>query len=180
MEGLYYLLGIIAFVVIVITLYIKSKGDANIEFKVAERTALEVVANNNSEVVFSCKIPYINTGKQCGTIMDCFSRHYLPKEQFDKVKVKTQIELLSSPRDDDYFEAVLAQAGAGDTLNLKVSFSVTSGDIKSVLQEMVDMPIDVFYQIVARKEWFINKKRIEIKAEEIRLALQIAEDMRGA
>lgn len=179
MEVLYYLLGIIAFFIIAIALYIKNKGDANIEFKVAERTAFEVVTNNNNEVVFSCRIPYVNTGKQCGTIMDCFSRHYLPKEQFDKVKVKTQIELLSAPREDDYFEAVLVQKGCGDILNLKVSFSVITGDINIALQDMVDMPIDIFYQIVARKEWFINKKRIEFKADEIKLALKISDDMRG-
>ena len=56
MEVLYYLLGIIAFFIIAIALYIKNKGDANIEFKVAERTAFEVVTNNNNEVVFSCRI----------------------------------------------------------------------------------------------------------------------------
>lgn len=38
--------------------------------------------------------------------MDCFSRHYLLQEQFANLEVKTQIELLSAPRADDYFEAV--------------------------------------------------------------------------
>ena len=62
LEILYYTIGLLAVITILISLYIKNKGDANIEFKVAERTAFEVVTANPQEVILSCKIPYINKG----------------------------------------------------------------------------------------------------------------------
>ena len=86
--------------------------------------------------------------------------------------------MLSAPRTDDYFEAVLVQAGTGDVLNLRVVLKTSKEEIKNVLVEMVDLPIDIFYQIVARKEWFINKSRLELKAEEIKLAMKIADELK--
>ena len=63
--------------------------------------------------------------------------------------------------------------------NRKNTQSATSKEeIKNVLVEMVDLPIDIFYQIVARKEWFINKSRLELKAEEIKLAMKIADELK--
>ena len=38
---------------------------------------------------------------------------------------------------------------------------------------MVDMPIDIVYQMVTRKDWHIEKSRIELKASEVAQAVGI-------
>jgi len=44
------------------------------------------------------------------------------------------------------------------------------------LAEMVDMPIDIVYQVVARSDWFITKARIIMTAEEIAEAIAAAQE----
>lgn len=168
MEFLYGILGIVITVSLLVWMFITQKGNANFEVRAKEHTAFEIEEVTQDSVTLRCKVEFANVGKQCGTIMDCYVRHLLPYEQFDGVSVYSKAELESAPREDDYFEAVLIQHQSSIFVVVKVKLVARKcDDIKVALADMVDMPIDLVYQYVARKPWAIGKERIELPAAEI-------------
>jgi hypothetical protein len=99
--------------------------------------------------------------------MDAYTRHLLPYEQYDGVKVCSRLELETNPRTDGYWEALIVPQGTGEGVIVTVELTATKGDIRQALANMVDMPIDLVYQVVARSDWFITKARIVMTAEEV-------------
>ncbi len=87
MEVLLTLFALIVGLGLVVWLYITVQGDAEFEFLVDQRTNFSLTALTDDTATFTCKVPFINKGPQDGTIMDAFTRHLLPREQFDAVAV---------------------------------------------------------------------------------------------
>jgi hypothetical protein len=171
MEWLAFI-GIIALIgVAFVGIYIARQGDAHFEFLVNQRTDMKLEDMDDSTAVFSCNIPFVNNGSQDGTILDCYPRHLLPQEQFDEVEVASLLELETSPRRDGYFEAIIVLKGTGNAVNIMLKFSAKSGDIRQAMASMVDMPVDIVYQIVARSDWYITKNRMIVTAEELLAAM---------
>lgn len=167
MDILYGLIAIIAIVSVGLWLFVVKVGNAEFEVRTESRTPFQMEELTQDSVTFSTKVEFANTGKQCGTIMDCYVRHLLPYEQFDGVRVSSKAELEGAPREDDYFEAVLIQRQESIHVLVKVTLTARKCDeIKEALAQMVDMPIDLVYQYVARDPWKIAKKRIELTAAE--------------
>ena len=148
-------------------LYIVRQGDAEFEFLVNQRTDFSLVELTDSKATFSCKVSFVNKGTQDGTIMDAYTRHLLPYEQCDAVEVSSRLELEAAPRTDGYFEALIVPKTTGETVNVTVILTAKNGTITEALKQMVDMPIDIVYQIVARGEWYISKNRMVMRAKEI-------------
>ncbi|MEN6567535.1 MAG: hypothetical protein ABFC57_14720 [Veillonellales bacterium] len=155
-------------------LFIAHQGDAEFAFLVDQRTDFAVTEINENMATFSCKVPFINKGTQLGTIMDAYTRHLLPYEQYDGVEVYSRLELESAPRTDGYFEALLVPKSTGQTVVITVKLTAKDGDIRQALADMVDMPVDIVYQVVARGNWYIDKARIVMKAAEIRQAAKLS------
>ena len=176
MELILAIVGIALIAVIGVCFYIMRQGDADIQFIVDERTKFRLVDMTETTATFTCKVPFINRGTQDGTIMDAFTRHLLPYEQYDGVKVASRLELESRPRTDGYFEAIIIPYGTGQAVVITVEFTAVRGNIRQALAEMVDMPIDIVYQVVARSDWFITKARIIMTAEEIAEAIAAAQE----
>lgn len=176
MDFLMILVSLVVIVVIAVWLFIARQGDAEFEFLVGERTAFILEEVTEKKATFSCKVPFVNKGSQGGTIMDAYSRHLLPYEQYAGVLVNSRLELTTDPRTDQYFEAVIFTRGTGGTVVITVEFTPKEGDIQQALEEMVelsvDMAIDIVYQIVARTPWYIHKTRMVMTCDEIRAALQ--------
>lgn len=171
MDFLLLLLVIILAVVVVVWLYIARQGDASFDFVVDQRTDFKLTQLTSDKAVFSCVVPFVNRGTQDGTIMDCYTRHLLPQEQFDGVKVESWLALDSRLRDDGYFEALIVHKTTGGNIVMTVVLTARQGDIRAALSEMVDMPIDIVYQVVARSKWYITKQRMVMTADEIARAL---------
>lgn len=152
-------------------LFVVFQGDAQFEFLTAQRTPFELDKLTQESAVFSCKVPFINKGSQAGTIMDAYTRHLLPFEQFKEAEVFSRLTLEKLYREDGYWEAVIIPKGTGGTVIVTVAFQAKSGDIKADLSQMVDMPIDIIYQVVARSPWYLDKARIVMTSEEISQAL---------
>lgn len=167
MNFLMALLVLVVLVGIAVWLYIARQGDAEFEFLVNQRTDFSLVKMTDNTATFSCKVPFINKGSQDGTIMDAYTRHLLPYEQCDVVEVSSRLELEDAPRTDGYFEALIVPKTTGQTVNVTVILTAKDGAISEALKQMVDMPIDIVYQIVARGEWYISKNRMVMKAKEI-------------
>lgn len=175
MEIIYALFAAVIFVVLIAWAYIAKKGNAEFVVKASERTPFEVEQMDESSVTLKCKVEMANIGNQCGTVMDCYTRHLLPYEQFDGVEVSSWVELESVPREDGYFESLIIFRQTSVFLLVKVTLkSRHTVPIKEVLTEMVDMPIDLVYQQVTRVDWHIEKTRIEMKATEVARAVGIS------
>lgn len=165
-----FLLGLIVLVIVVVLavwLFIARQGDAEFEFLVDQRTDFSLVEMTDKDAVFSCKVPFINKGTQDGTIMDAYTRHLLPHEQYDGVEVYSRLELEKAPRTDGYFEALIVPKTTGETVVVTVKLTAKGSNISEALARMVDMPIDIVYQVVARGEWYITKNRLVMKSAEI-------------
>ncbi len=168
MEFLLALILLAGILGLVVWLFIARQGDAEFEFIVDQHTDWTLVENTSSTAVFSCKIPFINKGSQDGTIMDAYPRHLLPQEQYDAVEVNSRVELESAPRTDGYWEALIVPKTTGRSIVLTVKFTAKDGNITQAMANMVDMPIYIVFQVVARSTWYISKSsRILITAEEI-------------
>jgi hypothetical protein len=165
------LIALAAFIVIAIWLFILRQGDAEFIFLTDSRTEFKLQELTQDKVVLVSQIPFVNRGAQDGTLVDVFPRHLLPVEYFDPVSVTAKITIASQPRQDGYWEAVIIEAGKGDAIILTVVLTAKNGDIMSSLREMVDMPIDIVYQIVARCAWYLDKTRLVMSAEEVAAAL---------
>jgi len=157
-------------------LFIARQGDAEFEFMVKDRTPFILEEWTEKTATFSCKVPFMNKGTQDGTIMDAYPRHLLPCEQYDGVEVNSRMELMTAPRTDNYFEAVIIPHGTGGAVAITVTFTAKKGSIQDALDEMceltVDMAIDIVYQIVARTPWYIHKTRMVMTCKEIMDAMQ--------
>lgn len=171
---LYGLIGLVVLIIIVCWAYIVNKGNAQFELKVAERTPFELVEITEDSITLHCQVAMVNKGQQLGTIMDCYTRHLLPYEQFDGVQVFSKVELETARRADDYFEALIIERNRRVNLIVTVKLIARkNSDIKSTLTQMVDMPIDIVYQQVTRADWHIEKARIEMKASEVASAANV-------
>jgi hypothetical protein len=173
---LFVVLVVVAIIAVAVWLYIARQGDAEFEFLVDQGSEFVLTELTEQAAEFSCKIPFVNKGTQDGTIMDAYTRHLLPYEQYDGVEVYSRLELETAPRTDQYFEALIVPKGTGQTAVITVRFTARGKRMPQALAEMaqmgVDMSIDIVYQVVARSNWYISKNRKIMSAGDIARALQ--------
>ena len=120
-------------------IYIVRQGDAEIEILTAQRTELQLVSVEDGKGVFSAQSPLFN-----GIILDAFPRHLLPQEQYDAARVESRLELLTAPREDGYFEAVIIEGNKGNTLVLTVALTAKNGLLAEAVASMADMPVELY------------------------------------
>ena len=130
----------------------------------------ERVMNMSSMTLF-CDVPFVNKGRQLGTIMDLFPRPLLPEEHFDGVKVDAWAMDIDRPRHDGYFEAIIIKPRKGGTIRIYVTLTGRNGNIREDIKGFPYMDIDIYYQIVGRTDYHIDKQRIRLTAEEVQAAL---------
>lgn len=176
MEFLIVLVLIIILGAAAVWLFVANQGDANFKFIVEQRTDFTLKEITQETATFSTTVPFINNGQQDGTLMDVFPRHFLPCEQFDAVDTDSRLTLDSANRTDGYWEAYIVPVTTGGSIILTVKFTAKSGDIKAALNDMVDMPIDIVYQVVARSLWYLAKERLVMTADEIHKALAAGQE----
>lgn len=160
---------VLVLAVLVIYMFIKNQGDAEILLEVDKRTASVKVSENGKRVDFEVEIPYRNVGKQEGTILDTYMRIYLPQEQYDDVLLRGKVNLKDVKRDDDYFEAVLVPAKTGRTLLLRFEAYAKNG--KTIAEAMAGIPdVDValYADCRGRGPLFTVKKFLTLSADEMR------------
>ncbi|CUH97634.1 putative membrane protein [Propionispora sp. 2/2-37] len=157
MDFLTFIIVLAVLLILAVWLYIARQGDAEFRFLTEQRTEFVLVGADREKAVFACTIPFINKGSQDGTIMDAYTRHFLPHEQYDGVEVVSRLSLESDPRTDAYWEALIVPKGTGQAVTVTLILKAKNGDIDQTLPEMVDMSLDIVYQVVARSEWYITK-----------------------
>lgn len=170
MELLAVLILLVGLGILGVWIYIVRQGDAEIEILTAQRTELQLVSVEDGKGVFSAQIPLFNLASQDGIILDAFPRHLLPQEQYDAARVETRLELLTAPREDGYFEAVIIEGNKGNTLVLTVALTAKNGSLAEAVASMADMPVELYYQVVGRGECALHKERLVLPAAEFKTA----------
>lgn len=163
------LAALIVVAVVAIFVFVQSRGDADMQVKVENRTKAVKVSDDGKRVDFEVEVPYSNIGKEEGTILDAYMRIYLPDEQYNDVLLRGKVNLKDVKREDDYFEAVLVPSGTGKTFLLR--FEVYARNGKTIAEAMAGIPdVDValYADCRGRGPLFTVKKFLTLTAEEMR------------
>ena len=135
-------------------LFVLKQGNENIVLLAKRATNFQVSDRNFESITLFCDIPFVNKGRQLGTIMDLFPRPLLPEEHFDAIK-----------------EAIIIKPRKGGTIRVYVTLTGKTGNIREDIKGFPYMDIDIYYQIVGRTDYHIDKQRIRLTAEEVQAAM---------
>lgn len=171
-----YFLAFLGLVFLALALYIWKQGDADFIFDTSRRSQLVLEQETADKMVFSFNVPFRNRGSQQGTLMDVFVRPWIPKEQFSAAELTTKVTVASCPRSDGYWEATLFpnEKLENDVAVIKLRFYSEDGNIRQAMAHIVDLPLNIVYQVVARAEWYLTKTMLELPMEEFHAAMQSA------
>ena len=171
-----YFLAFIGLVMLGVALFVWKQGDADFYFDVAKRSELVLEKETADLMVFSFRLPFRNRGSQQGTLMDVFARPWLPREQFSAAELTTKVTAVSNPRDDGYWESALFPMDKidNDVALITLRFESHGGDIRRAMAQMVDLPLNIVYQVVGRSDWYLSKVMVELPLEEFQAAIQSA------
>ena len=154
--------------IIAVKLFFVKEGTEEVVVKLTERTPLEVTAQDEKSVTLVTKMEFANVGKQVGTIMDALVRPLVPYEQYDGLEVRGRAEREGAPREDDYFEAVLIEAGESIFVKAYVTLTARGGrTLEEAVAHMVDFPAELIYQETGRHPWKYSKVTIPVRAQEV-------------
>lgn len=143
------------------------QGEEKIKFLVEQSSPFKLEKMTERDVWFSCTIPVMNHSSQDGIIMDAFPRVLLPYEQYDKVEMRGLLYNEKFPREDGYWEAYILPKEKSINTVLVLKLSAREGNIIDALQEMVDVPVEIYYQTVGRGSFSIKKSRIMLMKEDV-------------
>lgn len=169
-----YFLAFLGLVFLALALFIWKQGDAEFVFETDKRSQLVLEQETADQMGFSFSVPFRNRGSQQGTLMDVFVRPWIPMEQFSAAELTTLVTVESTPRSDGYWEATLFpnEKMESDVAVIKLKFRTSGGDIRQAMDKMVDLPLNIIYQVVARAEWYLSKTMLELPVEEFHAAMQ--------
>ena len=147
----------IAALYLLFRLFVLKQGNEKVILLPKGATNFRVSDRNFESITLFCDIPFVNKGRQLGTIMDLFPRPLLPEEHFDAVKVHAW--------------AIIIKPRKGGTIRVFVTLTGKNGNIREDIKGFPYMDIDIYYQIVGRTDYHIDKQRIRLTAEEVQAAL---------
>jgi len=170
-EILYAALLAAAFLALLYRLFVLWQGNMEIQIKSASRSRLKAVRLCGKTAVLQAEMEMENTGKQIAIFLDCFTRHLLPYEQFDGVRVQSRLMRADAVREDDYFEAYLLKQRKKTKLLLELTLTARHEEtIQEALSQMVDLPVEIIYQAEARGGMRFGKERVVFGGAEIAAA----------
>lgn len=188
----YYLLNIIIAVLVIIAvvqllaaLHAAQQGDAKwkVFFPGARRgehkgyrravpqPPLVVTKVTPTEVTFTMEAVLRNIGRQQGTVMDCFPRAYLPREQYPSLRVDAFLSRADEPRDDGYWEAYLVPRKKEVAMNVVVTLRSSDGPIATAIGDLGEFPMDVIYNVYGRSDARYERTRFVVSGANLRQAL---------
>ncbi len=124
-----------------------------------------------TEVTFTIEAVLRNIGRQQGTVMDCFPRAYLPREQYPSLRVDTFLSRADEPRDDGYWEAYLVPRKKEVALNVVVTLRSLDGRIGTTMEDLGEFPIDVVYNVYGRSDARYERTRFVVSGVNLRQSL---------
>lgn len=148
-------------------------GDAKLQLDLHNISAIKWLDDNsvhkNYMRQFEINVPYKNIGSQELTILDTWTRVYLPDEQYDCLHLSARINEASRLRNDDYFEAMLIPAGQSGNLLLRFTAIARniSDEPKDFVSEAIancpECDVAIYCECRGRKEVYIDKQIFTLK-----------------
>ena len=148
-------------------------GDAKLQLETEKRSEIKFLEDNsphkNFMREFEITLPYQNVGTQELTILDTWTRVYLPDEQYDKLHISARVNDSERLRKDDYFEAMLVPAKKGGNFVLRftaIARECGCEDKDYVGEAIANCPefdVAVYCECRGRKEVYIDKQVIRLK-----------------
>lgn len=173
-DCLWTLLAAIAVLCVLVRLYLNHAGTEIVVPLVETRSKLALDEKTDNSMTISTVIDFVNKGKQCATIMDALVRPQLPYEQYDGLETRGHAELITAPREDDYFEAYIIQrAGYKDGLDktaikAQVKLIARHGmSIEEAVSKMPDFNFQLIWLETGRTPCHYRQIRIEVTAAEV-------------
>lgn len=175
------LLNLIIFVVIVAALvmvavlgYSYWLGEAKVELDLDNRSKFRLISFGEHEAVFESNFLIANAGKRPDAmVLDAFSRHLLPEEQYDKAFVRTSLERDGFRRSDGYFEAFPFEGMKSErliyTLVLRSKQPVTE-----IIEELPNLKLEVYVNYVGKEDYKIKRWYFVVPREELKQAIKEA------
>lgn len=166
---IYVLVALLILAAVVIALYIAFQGDAVMQMLTEKKSKITKGKITDKRADFSIVVPFYNTGKQEGTILDAYMRIYLPQEQYSDVLLRGKVNLKGALREDDYFEALLVPAKTGNSFVLRFEVYAKNGKtISEALKNIPDVDVALFADCRGRRELYTVKKYFTLTAQEMR------------
>jgi len=132
----------IAALYLLFRLFVLKQGNEKVILLPKRATNFQVSDRNFESITLFCDIPFVNKGRQLGTIMDLFPRPLLPEEHFDAVKVDAWAMDINRPRHDGYFEAVIIKPRKGGTIRVFVTLVCVPTRILTDNDDIVDAIVE--------------------------------------
>lgn len=166
------LVGIIAIIAGAIYLHALIQGEAKIVAHVECRSAFKLEEVAAQRAVFTTEFEIANESeKPDATIIDAFSRHLLPQEQFDQATVTTRLERAGYRRQDNYLEAFPIFGQSKETLILTLTIEAEKS-IQEIIKEIFDIKIEVYANYVSKEEFKIARWYFWTTKQELQEAIE--------
>lgn len=165
-------IGIVAVLYLLFRLFAWRQGDARFVIEARRRKPFELKQMTQDTAVFETEVPSTTPAVSSVRSWTSIPGPSLPREQYDKVIVHSQLANKAAERDDNYWESVIFNPGDKGMIRVTIALVSKDGNIREDLKTFPDMPIDLVYQVVSRSEWYIHKARITLKASEVQHALE--------
>lgn len=143
-------------------------GKAQVEIDLDSRSKFKLISFAENEAVFESEFFIANTGKRPDAmVLDAFSRHQLPEEQYDKAFLRTSLEREGYRRSDGYFEAFPFEGMKSERLIYTLAVR-TKQPLVNIMEEIPDLKLEVYVSYVGKdayriKRWYFIASREELK-----------------
>lgn len=142
---------------------IKMHGDCNIYLdidKISDKKRYE----DESNLVFQFDIPFVNTGKQHGLIIDCDVNLQPKGDQRRYDYVETRIFNKDSIRFDGYWDGVILKPSK--SAQLRIILKATPHDMAAFKESMADFKLDVRFRHYGRGLMQFHRTELSFKSDE--------------
>lgn len=175
------LLNLIIFVVvvgllIVVAVQVQSMwlGAAKVELYLDGRSKFRLISFSENEAVFESDFLIANAGKRPDAmVLDAFSRHLLPEEQYDKAFIRTSLERDGFRRSDGYFEAFPFEGMKSERLIYTLAIRGRQ-PITEIIGEMPNLKLEVYVNYVGKEDYKIKRWYFIVPREELKQAIKEA------
>lgn len=147
-------------------------GDAKLQLETDKQRYIkfweDTSPHKNYMREFEITVPYKNIGSQELTILDAWTRVYLPDEQYNQLHISAKVNDIDKKRDDDYFEAMLVPANkSGEFVLHFTAIARNCNDnntdfVGDALKNCPEFDVAIYCECRGRKEVYINKQIITV------------------
>lgn len=136
------------------------RGDCKIDLDLKRVEDFEM-HENEKELSLKFSIPFINTGKQQGLLIDCKSELQPEGDKYKIIDIHSKVISKSNPRYDDYWEANIIKPGGECWVLILIKVKATDLGLDKIKEYLERFVVDIFYKYYGRD--LITYKKCSVK-----------------